>query len=166
MKEHFRKRTDMHIRLFQKYFKRIINLNPKLQAIESRLQTHDRSKYVEPEYIPYVYLTWDYKCKREGVDYKIPKKIQKKLNKAIYHHIITNKHHPEAWHPFWKMGEIVNAESMSIIYIMEMMADWCAVSEEKGTDPFDWLAMNVGKRWTFTDEQVKLMIRLLQKIWK
>jgi hypothetical protein len=57
MKKHFRKRTDIHIDLFRKYFKRIIALEEKFKVLEPRLKKHDISKFKEPEYTPYVYIT-------------------------------------------------------------------------------------------------------------
>ena len=46
-----------------------------------------------------------------------------------------------------------------------MIADWCAVSEEKSTDPKDWADNNIGTRWKFNDEQKKLIYLLISKIW-
>lgn len=91
-----------------------------------------------------------YKCKREGINWKMPDGMQSKVNAATIHHIVTNKHHPEYWDDdfdaFTKFNagnrdcvpnEMVNGTSMPAVSLMEMIADWCAVSEERGTNPMD-----------------------------
>jgi hypothetical protein len=80
----------------------------------------------------------------------MPKKMQERSNNAIIHHITTNKHHPEYWDENFRGEEmfnlkdrddvpkkIVDATKMKTQYIAEMIADWCAVSEEKNTNPMD-----------------------------
>ena len=50
--------------------------------------------------------------------------------------------------------------------IKEMVADWCAMSEEKGNTPKEWADKVVNKRWKFTSEQTKLIYTLIDKCWK
>jgi hypothetical protein len=49
---------------------------------------------------------------------------------------------------------------------MEMVADWCAVSEERGNSPIDWANEKIGIRFKFSKEQVNLIYDLLNKIWR
>lgn len=44
-----------------------------------------------------------------------------------------------------------NAAGMNDVDIAEMVADWCAMSEEKGGHPQDWAAKNINVRWNFSD---------------
>jgi hypothetical protein len=47
-----------------------------------------------------------------------------------------------------------------------MCADWCAMSEELGTNsPKNWADKNVNIRWKFSPRQVKLIYDIIDKIW-
>jgi len=179
MKTHFDDRTKMHIKLVQKYMGKIINIDKQFQALKKRMSKHDASKFRGTEYIPYVSITWMYKCQRDGVEWEIPDEMKDKATKATIHHMLSNKHHPEYWDENFDADEMFNAKNrdgvprkmvdgteMEPLSIAEMIADWCAVSEERGTNPNDWLNANVNKRWKFTDLQVKFMKTLLKKIWE
>jgi hypothetical protein len=99
------------------------------------------------------------------------------MQAATFHHCKTNMHHPE----FWDMNateksinpndrdkapdEMVDGTKMMLNSVASMVADWCAMSEEKKTCPYDWAKQNVNKRWRFDPEQVKLIYDLLDKIW-
>ena len=60
---------------------------------------------------------------------------------------------------------MVDATKMPDLDLAEMIADWLAVSEERGTDPKDWADKNVNIRWKFDDEQKDLIYELIEKIW-
>ena len=74
----FENRIDKHIRRVQKNLiklsKQCKSLNP--DKLYQRIFEHDASKYSQDEYLPYVYLTWFYKCKNENVLYKYPDGIE------------------------------------------------------------------------------------------
>jgi len=177
MEKFFDKRTKRHIDLVQKYAQKIVNTNPDLADIVEQASKHDSSKYESPEHEPYVYLTWDYKCKNEGKDYKIPDNIDD--NKASTHHVKHNRHHPE-FHDEESGDDCINKDDrgaapeqvvdgskMKDIDVAEMVADWCAMSEELEEDtPKTWADNNVNKRWKFTDTQVELIYKLIADIWK
>ena len=176
MEDFFEIRTKRHIDLVQKYADKIANVHEDLAGVVDQASTHDASKYESPEYEPYLYITWDYKCKDEGKDFKIPDDIND--NAATLHHIQSNRHHPE-FHDKESSDRSLNrdnrdavpekatdASGMSDIDIAEMVADWCAMSEEKGGNPKDWADKNVNKRWNFTDDQVKLIYELINDIWE
>ena len=56
----------------------------------------------------------------------------------------------------------VNATSMPKENILEMVADWKAVSQERGTNIMDWYSMNIGKRWKFTKIQCSFMLKCIE----
>lgn len=96
-----------------------------------------------------------------------------RLNKATEAHVKNNAHHAEHWceenvdgfdrfNP--PMG--LHCESMPNYAIDEMMADWCAMSEEFGNTPQQWLKKTVPSRWVFTEDQIKYMYDVLDKMWK
>lgn len=176
MKDFFDKRTRKHIDLVKKYAQKIADINPDLSGVVEQASTHDDSKYEEPEHTPYLYITWDYKCKDEGKDFQIPDGI--KDNDATLHHIKHNRHHPE-FHDEGSGESSLNrnnrdeaperatdAFKMTDIDIAEMVADWCAMSEEKGNSPQSWADKNVNKRWNFNDKQVDLIYKLMDDIWE
>jgi hypothetical protein len=35
-----------------------------------------------------------------------------------------------------------------------------------GTDPYDWAKKNMGIRWDFTDNQKRLILAILSKVWR
>lgn len=177
MKEHFKKRTDKHIGLVQKYCDKIDQFSmPGLEGLSERAKVHDASKYEEPEYTPYVYLTWDYKIKDDGKESGFPKEIKDKMNTATNHHVKNNEHHPE-FHTDQEdvinrdnrdkpPEEMVDATAMQDLDIAEMVCDWCAMSEERGNTPHSWADKNVNVRWKFNDDQKKLIYTLMDKVWK
>lgn len=179
MKQHFLERTNYHISLVQKYLDKIIALNDSRldNKILEQEKIHDQSKFKEPEYSPYLHINWKYYLKDQGKEYNPPDEIKNQMHAASFHHIVSNKHHPDYWDKNItpdnlnsedrdKPAKIVDSTRMPPTYVASMIADWLAMSEEKKTDPYEWAQKNINKRWKFTDEQVKLIYDLLNRIWK
>lgn len=176
MEDFYEKRTRNHIDLVAKYCRKISEYDSKYDELLERLKVHDDSKFEEPERTPYIYITWKYKIKDEGKDFDVPKDIEDKMNEATLHHVTSNSHHPE-FHSSRKTGllnredrdkppkEIVDASSMPEIDIAEMVADWCAMSEEKGNSPKGWADKNVDVRWKFGDNKKNLIYELIDAVW-
>jgi len=177
MKEWFDKRTNRHISLVQKYCKKIAEYDKKrFGGLLERAKVHDDSKFEEPEYSPYLLISWQYKCEDEGKEFNPPKDLADKMAQATLHHVTHNSHHPE-YHSPKKSGlinredrnkppkEIVDATSMPDLDIAEMAADWMGMSEEKGNNPKDWADKNVNIRWKFTDEQTKHIYEIIAGVW-
>ncbi len=180
MKNFFNVRTNFHISLVEKYLQKIINSNlgNKLNKsiLKNEIILHDKSKFIEPEYTPYLYITWNYKCKQEGTSFIFSDEMQVKMNNASEHHIKNNKHHPEYWsnqntNLINKINrdkppdEIINVTRMPLDYIACMCADWMAMSEELENSPIDWADKNVNIRWKFTKEQSDFIYKILNEIW-
>lgn len=177
MKEHFDKRTNMHIDLVAKYCKKIAEYDDKFKDLMDRIKDHDQSKFKEPELEPYVYLTWDYKCKDDGVKFEMPEGMKDKSTESTEHHIKLEKHHPEHWcdkktnlinkkdRDSSSVEEMIDATKMPDLDLAEMIADWMAVSEERKTNPKDWADKNVNVRWKFNDHQKALIYELVEAIW-
>jgi len=178
MKAHFFTRTNKHIDLVGKYIDKIIKKVPSLSDLESMKDLHDKGKFEEPEMTPYIWLTWKYKCAREGVPFDVSDELEKKMNDVTIHHIINSKHHPEFWDDEFDPNIMfndkdrddvpekpVNATRMPLIYIAEMIADWCAVAEERKTCPYAWLEKNLNTRWIFSKRQLIFIELLLDNIW-
>lgn len=163
--EWFEKRTNRHIELVRKYARKL----------DLDFPDHDSSKFLEPEKTPYIEITWDYKCKSDNVPNNLPENIKETMYNASNHHVKNNKHHPEYWsdqnevinkvNRDQPLEEIIDSVKMPDESILEMVCDWCAMSEEKGNSPKEWADKNVGIRWKFTPEQTKLIYETIDKIW-
>ena len=176
MREWFDKRTNKHIERVQKYCKKIEEYDDRFNGLVGQAEDHDKSKFEDPEIDPYVYITWQYKCKEDGTEFEVPEGMDDKMNVATNHHCITNKHHPE-FYCGKKVGvinrkdrdkpkELIDATKMPELDIAEMVADWLSMSEEKNSSPKDWADKNVNIRWKFTDEQKELIYELIRNVWE
>ena len=177
MEDWFKKRTNKHIERVQKYCKKIEEYDrDRFDGLIERSKTHDQSKFKDPEMEPYVYITWKYKCKDDGIDFEVPDWVDDKMVEATEHHVLNNRHHPEL-HCGRKTNlineknrdkppeEIVDATKMEDLDLAEMCGDWLSMSEEKGGHPKDWADKNVNIRWKFTDKQKDLIYELIEEIW-
>ncbi len=172
MVRHFEERTRRHISAVQDYCVRLEEQGPELDGLAMRSLSHDASKFAAPEYIPYVWLTWRYKCKDDGVPCVLPPGMEVQIGAATEHHILGNSHHPEA-HGARRTGllntsdrdkpprEMIDATGMGVLDLAEMVADWCAMGDERGNTARAWADQNVNVRWRFTPAQVVLIDRLI-----
>jgi len=176
MEEHFISRTYNHIKRVRKFIKQLPDMDDDEKR--KRMVEHDSSKFEEPEFGPYVWLTWKYKCQEDGTDFQSfnpPADIEERMKEATEHHITKNTHHPEYWSPDKsdltnpddrdKPQRLIDASSMGDYDIQEMVCDWCSVSEEKDTDPREWAKANIGVRWDFTDHQIGLINLTITQLW-
>jgi hypothetical protein len=166
MLEFFKERTRKHIELVQKYARKIVELDPERWAeLAEQVEEHDASKLKSPELLPYVWVTWKHKCEDDGVDFDPPEGIEEMMDEATAHHIRSNRHHPECHCGPLPKGEKADGAKMSETDVAEMVADWCAMGEEKGNSPKDWADKNVDVKWSFDDWQVDLVYELIEEIW-
>ena len=176
MQDWFDYRTKRHIQLVENNLLKISYLNLSdidNNVLNSEITYHDQSKFKFPEKDPYVYTVWKYRQDELGNSYDIPSDMVDKTREATFHHIRYNRHHPEYWdksvtidclNPMDrdKPGKpTVDGTLMPPSYIAAMVADWLAVSQEKGTSIHKWAEDNVNKRWKFTPKQVNLINALL-----
>lgn len=172
MEDWFNDRTRRHISLVQKYADRIEGSRPdKFSGLIDRSANHDASKFEEPEYTPYVFVAWKYRCNDLGKPFDYPD-MADSMNDATLHHIKANPHHPEYHSPTADINrndrdkppeEMIDATAMQDIDIGEMVADWLAMSEEKGTSTKEWADKNVGIRWKFTEPHVNMIYELIER---
>lgn len=186
MVAHFYRRTNNHIELVRKYLA-IIELavnegeitipGYNFSFVRGEESLHDKTKFMPPEFDPYVRITWNYKLKDEGKSVVMSEEEKVLQNKATNHHIKTNPHHPEYWDGGFEsvplndrdsktVGRLTDGTKMPLPYVACMVADWMAMSEEKGTSPYEWAKKNIGIRWGFTPEQESLIYSILDVCWK
>ena len=178
MENWFTSRTESHIKLVQKYCKKLYQFDSrKFNSIIERSNIHDLSKFREPERSPYILTTWCYKFPEFKLE--LDETTKKLMHLATEHHVKFNSHHPE-FHSVWSeydnlinpdnrdsntIPKIINAFAMPDINIGEMVCDWCAVSEERNTNPIDWADSNISKRWLFSNRQVELIYYLIHELY-
>lgn len=100
------------------------NLSKVIYNLNDRRTVHDRSKLEEPELSGYEGLTQALK----GLTYGTPehRAAFAPYKEIIQHHYAANRHHPEHWH--------LGVTDMSLLDIIEMLADWKAANDRNGGD--------------------------------
>lgn len=171
----FNERTNRHIDLVKEYCKKLEVMDKKYVGLAEIGKNHDASKFVDPERIPYIYITWKYKCEDDNKEFDVPEDIKKKMTEATEHHVKNNMHHPEFYcddkdvinsKDRDKPKKLIDCTKMPELSIAEMVCDWLAMSQEKGTDPNKWADDNINKRWKFNGKQEKLIRDLISKLWR
>jgi hypothetical protein len=132
--------VDVTIRRLCDRFADIVDYND----MRNRASYHDQSKFQSPELLSYIWKTWEFRCRDRGTEYDGPEVVG--WLDAVQHHYAHNDHHPEYW------GD---PRPMPMNALAEMVADWHAVSSEKGTNLFEWYELQ--NRWDFSDEQDHLI---------
>ena len=94
-------------------------------------RNHDKSKLKSPEKEIYSQYHEDLR----SVEYGSPEynRIRNAMDSAIQHHYAENDHHPEHFEN--------GIYDMDLIQIIEMLADWVAVADDKGTNVIKDLPM-------------------------
>lgn len=175
-KEKFIERTKKHIDLVNKYANKIghIYLYHDYDKLSQLLDAYSLS-------VKYGGFDLDEE-RKQMTDEELTR-----YNNATIKHIISNPHHPEYFlnradkerviNNFTRDNPPVNLDcsKMTKEGILEMCCDWCAMSEEFGNTPFEWLEKTCGyikyddydppKRWKFTNEQYDLIVNTLSKLW-
>jgi len=149
----FHSRTILHIKRTIRNLARIgeaFGASPNV--IKERAENHDKTKYQSAEMIPYVWLTWFHQQNKEGKDFKYPDGVEKQVEKATLHHIEHNRHHPEFHN---------QPSNMTPLDIMEMVADWAAMSQELGTSLKGWVDDVAMEKWEFSKKQQKLIYQIV-----
>ena len=160
MVKFFDKRMKEHIERVSKNLNVLITLDlSELNSdkLRRRAINHDLSKYGVDEKEQYVWLTEFHRCKSEHIPFKYPEGIEKKVDKASLHHIRNNRHHPEFHNsPF----DMTNED------LAEMVCDHCAMSQELGNSLIKWEKNVINKKWKFSEDQTKLIWKLIRRMEK
>lgn len=174
MKEHYYTRTRKHIELVQKYYDKNTFIHYNL--------CHDLIKFKEPELTPYIAIAWNYYCKDHNIIFEISNELTSAMNFATNHHVKNSAHHPEYWLEDKNNRNVIPkadrdkfdpndvptidvTKTMPEWAIVEMCADWCAMSEERHNTPFEWVNKVIDKRWKFGKEKTELIHKVLNEMW-
>lgn len=156
-KQKFVERVKKHINLVNKYASRV----------GEYFSEHDSDKLTEP-------LLSVYYLDMKSNNKTLSSSEQESLRQAGMNHRTENQHHPE----FWDKGNIknmtglrthpttpFNVQKMPKRALIEMCADWCAMSEEFGNTPFEWFDYINGVRYNFSKSQEEFILNTLHKMW-
>lgn len=121
---------------------------------------HDLDKLKPDMFIPYVKGFVIGKQSLNPNEWKEFKNTQDK-------HYKQASHHSQFWDKSWTHdGQIPNVcGKMPDDAIIEMCADWCAMSKKYGNTPFEWADENINKLWKFDKHQIDLIYNTLHKMW-
>jgi len=176
MIDHYVARTKKHIDCVVRNIEHLVQKHPELEELLERSDKHDLSKWDDPEYTPYIYLTWRYKSEDDDVELILPDGMEEEIHEATWHHVKINPHHPEHWDDEATNDSInkedrdkppdesIHAHTMDLISLAEMVCDWHAMGLERDNTAESWADKNVGIRWLFDDDQVELMYQYMEDL--
>jgi len=161
----FFKRTNEHINRVKRNALVLFRYDPiRFKYLLIQADKHDASKFEEPEFTPYIQLSYYYMCRKQGIEVKTSSDIKEQIKDAVFHHIKNNKHHPEYYYDAAtrdRSGQLIDARSMPIISIAEMVCDWKAMSQELDNNVLDFANTVIDKKYTFSSDQVILIYELI-----
>ena len=164
--ELFFKRTLEHIGRVKKNALVIYGYDPvRFKLVLDIADAHDASKFKDPEFVPYVQLSYYYVCKRTGEKFDTHPELKEQIRDAVFHHIKNNRHHPEYYFDGAireRGGQVIDAMKMPPISIAEMICDWKAMSQELDNKIEDFADSVVNKKFIFLPEQVNLIYELIE----
>lgn len=103
-----------------------------MELIEVNIEAHDESKYSKEEFEAYRKEFYPV-CPEEKENNKAA------FDEAWKHHYTNNLHHWNWW------SESGNQDSMSLIYVIEMICDWEAMGHQFGNTSKEWYNDNKHK---------------------
>lgn len=143
-------RVSDHITRVKHFYNVLLNSNmiPAEYKNTASVMKHDRDK-LDPRNLKRQALRYCY------TEEEMTPEIKHEINAVVQEHVTANKHHAEYWWSGdWK-DKNQDCTSMPLEYIYEMMADWAATAEERGTSLIKWYTDGVvnvgGVHWKFTD---------------
>lgn len=151
----FETRTREHIDRVRRCLLLLADVTPFGDGLRERANTHDASKFGPEERIPYVWLTEFHRRRRAGEPFQYPAGVAEAVQRAIRHHVTSNRHHPE-FH--------ANPNDMSSIDLIEMVCDWTAMALEFGQDGGSargWADKTIGHRVPFNDEKQRFIYEII-----
>ncbi len=134
--------TQRHIDRVRKYIRFFTD------KLTTRGELHDASKLDSPE----VELFAEHTDKLSQIEYNSEeyKKELEALQPALDHHYAVNKHHPQHWQN--------GIDDMSLLDLIEMIADWKASSErQKAGNILKSIEINA-KRFNMSEQLAKILI--------
>jgi hypothetical protein len=154
----FERRTNDHVERVRRCLALMAEVTDHGEELLERAKVHDASKYSEEERIPYVWLTEYHRRRRRGEPFEYPEGMAERVQRAIRHHVTSNRHHSE-FH--------ADPNDMSEVDLIEMVCDWTAMAQEFGQDGGSargWADRTVGPRVAFDAEKVRFIYRTIEEL--
>jgi hypothetical protein len=154
----YERRTKEHIDRVRRCMMLLADVTPHREEVLERAQVHDASKFGPEERIPYVWLTEYHRCRRSGEFFSYPEGVAERVEKAIRHHLESNRHHPE-FH--------VDPNAMSDVDLIEMVCDWTAMAQEfgeTGASARAWADKTIGNRVAFNEDKREFIYRMIDEL--
>lgn len=151
-------RTKEHIERVRRCLLLLAQVTDHGEELLERARSHDASKFGPEERIPYVWLTEYHRCRRTSEPFAYPDGMAERVQRAIRHHVRSNRHHPE-FH--------ADPNDMSDVDVIEMVCDWAAMAQEfgeEGGSARGWAEKVVGKRVTFNAERSRFIFQLIEAL--
>lgn len=121
-------------------------LKYNIVRLSKTIYKHDLSKWSKEEFDPYRYHF--YPTDEEKKDKLYNLKDEQQFEKAWEHHYKNNPHHPKYW----------NGKDIPLVFILEMLCDWFAMSKHFGTDCYEWWVNEADKeRQAMTDKTIQIV---------
>lgn len=152
----FEQRTNQHIERVRTCLSLLARVTSYGEELIERAKLHDASKFSPAEHIPYVWLTEYYRCRVTGEPFSYPAGMAEHVDRAIRHHVTSNRHHAE-FH--------ADPNAMSEVDLIEMVCDWTAMAQEFGEDGGSargWANQTVGKRIAFDAERQRFIYAIIE----
>src|SRR5436190_15373865 len=154
----YERRTNEHIERVRRGLTLLAEVTEYGEELIERARVHDASKFSPEERIPYVWLTEYHRCRRSGESFEYPEGVAEDVQRAIRHHVTTNRHHPE-FH--------ADPNDMSDVDLIVMVCDWTAMAQEFDQDSGSargWADKTVGKRVAFNAERRQFIYQMIQEL--
>ena len=155
-----RRRVQDHINRVKYFYKLMVKdgIIPEQYVDLNRLTSHDKDK-LEPENLRKQAL-------RFSEDGEYSEQDIKDINDVVKRHVKSNKHHCEFWGEGDQNTNGMDCSAMPDTYLYEMMADWAATAEERGSTIESYGSKSINKRWFFSDHQVEIMWKCINYLDK
>lgn len=154
----YERRTKEHIERVRRCLTLLAGAMDYGEELIDRAKSHDASKFGDEERLPYVWLTEHHRCRRAGESFTYPEGMAEKVERAIHHHVTTNRHHPE-FH--------AEPNEMSDVDLIEMVCDWTAMAQEFGQDQGSargWADKTIGKRVAFNADKRRFIYQMIDEL--
>ena len=154
----FQRRTNEHIERVRRCLTFLAKVTNYSEELLERAKIHDASKFGTEERIPYIWLSEYHRCRRNGESFEYPEGMAEKVQRAIHHHVTSNRHHPE-FH--------ADPNQMSDVDLIEMVCDWTAMAQEFGQDGGSargWADKTIGKRVAFNADKRRFIYQMIEEL--
>ena len=165
MEEYFKGYVHSHVNGVCEFARILFDLHKIDQDLFDFIRfNHDKSKFEEPEYTPYVKRKWlERNSNKDFYD-----DMGEDVKRAIVHHVTTNAHHPECWSDDYQGFEVeqpCHVEGMPEACVVEMVCDWEAMAKDRGNTARSWYDKTRDTRWIF-DAQTNALIDKWLKVFE